>query len=159
MSRTQYAKSRKARGLRGGTYPSVKGAIDTGRIAGALLEGGRLDPELADRLWEENTRASSANGDGHGYNEARAEVQKLKAQQLADELAVRRGGLVPSSAVFERAREPLEAVARAIDEMPRAMARRHYKRLKLTQGAALAFFEELAEELRAPLRAIFEEEG
>lgn len=157
--------------MRGRTPAAVKRAIDSGRIS-AAVDGRGIDPGLADELWAGNTGDQQGGPYGNGgggrskameeasrKKRADAEVAELRAEDLRDGLARRRGELVPKAEVFGRVRGPLEAVARVIDEMPRAMARRHHKRLKMAQGEAQAFFERLAEEMRAPLRAIFEEEG
>lgn len=48
-SRAQYAK------LRGVSRQAVDAAVKTGRIAAAVLEDGKLDVDLADKLWAENT--------------------------------------------------------------------------------------------------------
>ena len=55
MARCQSQDGRR-RGLPGGTHTAVRLAIRSGRIAEAVGEDGRIDPELADRLWDERTR-------------------------------------------------------------------------------------------------------
>ncbi len=52
ITQAEYARSRTARGLPGGTKPGVKKAVDTGRL---MLIDGKLDPVAADRQWDENT--------------------------------------------------------------------------------------------------------
>jgi len=50
-----YARSRRARGLRGGTPRAIQVALSTGRIAQAVGRDGLIDFLRADELWEENT--------------------------------------------------------------------------------------------------------
>jgi hypothetical protein len=74
-----------------------------------------------------------------------------------DELAVRRGDLVPSEQVVDRIRKPLEA----IDARLRTAVRRHSKawaaKLKVSQAEAMAMMHPIIEDARADLRAVFEE--
>lgn len=56
MSLSQYAKSRKARGLIGGTLQAVQDAIRTGRVG--QDEDGMVEQEVADREWRERTNRS-----------------------------------------------------------------------------------------------------
>jgi hypothetical protein len=60
---SEYARSRKARGLSGGTKQSVHKAIAEGRIR-AFGPDKLIDQELADRDWDRNTRARVAVGGG-----------------------------------------------------------------------------------------------
>jgi hypothetical protein len=83
---SDYARSRKARGLSGGTKQSVHKAIEQGRVKAYGPEK-LIDPEMADLQWEKNTRArasmsaaavsgeSPATGDGRG----RPELPELAA--------------------------------------------------------------------------------
>lgn len=61
LSIRAYARWRKERGLPGATHPAVLKAIREGRISGAVTRDGKrylIDPDLADRLWAENSLAS-----------------------------------------------------------------------------------------------------
>lgn len=52
ISQRAYARSRKERGLPGGSLAAVQKAIDSGRIR---LIDGQIDPDVADIQWERNT--------------------------------------------------------------------------------------------------------
>lgn len=54
MTVSEYALSRKVRGLPGGSRVAVYKAINSGRIA--LDRSGKLNPALADSQWELRTR-------------------------------------------------------------------------------------------------------
>jgi hypothetical protein len=58
---SEYARSRKARGLSGGTKQAVHKAIDDQRIS-AFGPDKLIDRDLADRQWDKNTRARVATG-------------------------------------------------------------------------------------------------
>lgn len=58
---SEYARSRKARGLSGGTKQSVHKAIGEQRIS-AFGPDKLIDPTLADSQWDRNTRARVATG-------------------------------------------------------------------------------------------------
>lgn len=55
LTQAEYARSRKARGLSGGSREAVRRAVDAKRIS-AFGPDKLVDPELADRQWEKNTR-------------------------------------------------------------------------------------------------------
>src|SRR5881628_3075144 len=57
ISLRAYARSRKERGLPGGSLPAVQKAIQTKRITAG--EGG-IDPEAADEAWARNTEQGRA---------------------------------------------------------------------------------------------------
>lgn len=63
VTQATYARSRKARGLPGGTRKSVHLAVTSGRID-AFGPEKLIDPGLADRQWAENTRVRAANDSG-----------------------------------------------------------------------------------------------
>src|SRR3990167_1875103 len=55
LTQAEYARSRKARGLSGGSREAVRRAFDAKGIS-AFGPDKLVDPELADRQWEKNTR-------------------------------------------------------------------------------------------------------
>lgn len=130
MSLRAYARSRKARGLPGGTHRAVQRAIESGRIAEAVDDDGLIDPELADRLWAENTRPSLARGAAGTstppagrqaaaeYAAARARLAVARAEREELELAVRKGELVPLEIVEQRYGAFVESVVHAIRRVP-----------------------------------------
>lgn len=61
LTQAEYARSRKARGLSGGTRQAVKKAVDEKRIS-VFGPDKLIDGELADRQWDRNTRARVATG-------------------------------------------------------------------------------------------------
>jgi hypothetical protein len=78
---SQYARSRKERGLSGGTKQSVHKAIDEQRIS-AFGPKKLIDQALADAQWDRNTRARVATGApvaGGEAIEARPELPELAA--------------------------------------------------------------------------------
>jgi hypothetical protein len=56
LTQAAYSRSRKARGLSGGSKEGVRKAVDQGRIT-AFGPDKLIDPVLADAQWERNTRA------------------------------------------------------------------------------------------------------
>lgn len=56
LTQAEYARSRKERGLSGGSRESVRKAVDEGRIS-AFGPDKLVSRELADQQWEKNTRA------------------------------------------------------------------------------------------------------
>src|SRR5690348_11876885 len=54
MTVPEYAKSRRERGLIGGSVSGVRRAIESGRVDPE--PGGLIDARVADRTWEERTR-------------------------------------------------------------------------------------------------------
>lgn len=60
LTQAEYARSRKSRGLPGGSREAVRKAVDAGRIS-AFGPDKLVDPGLADRQWAENTRVRAAN--------------------------------------------------------------------------------------------------
>lgn len=56
LTQAEYARSRKARGLPGGSREAVRKAIDEGDIS-AFGPDKQIDPELADTQWARNRRA------------------------------------------------------------------------------------------------------
>jgi hypothetical protein len=117
MTVSEYARSRKKRGLPGGTRQAVEKAVDAGRIK---LIDGKIDPEVADIQWEKNTRKRA---DIHGeaatveapetakpnatarepsWGDAKARTERAVAELKELELAERKGELI-DRAGYERA--------------------------------------------------------
>lgn len=65
LSHAEYARSRKARGLSGGTQQAVSKAVAQGRITGFGPDK-LIDQQLADQQWARNTRARVATGAAPG---------------------------------------------------------------------------------------------
>lgn len=90
------------------------------------------------------------------YDEARTRKALVDALLKEDELAVRRGELVPMDRVLGMVREPLEQV----DAQLRTAVRRHSKawadRLGISQAEAMALMHEIIEDVRTDLREVFE---
>lgn len=59
LTQAAYSRSRKARGLSGGSKEAVRKAVDQGRI-NAFGPDKLIDPVLADAQWERNTRARAS---------------------------------------------------------------------------------------------------
>lgn len=79
---SEYARSRKARGLSGGTKQSVHKAIEEKRIS-AFGPKKLIDPTLADSQWDRNTRARVATGGIVPAEEARPDLPELAAAAVA----------------------------------------------------------------------------
>lgn len=63
LTQAEYARSRKDRGLPGGSREAVRKAVDEGRIS-AFGPDKLLDQVLADSQWARNTRARVGSGSG-----------------------------------------------------------------------------------------------
>lgn len=63
LTQAEYARSRKERGLPGGSREAVRKAVDEGRIS-AFGADKLVDQQLADSQWERNTRARVSPGSG-----------------------------------------------------------------------------------------------
>ena len=132
-----YASMRKARGLKGGSHVAVGKAIKTGRLRDSVRyigeEGKRrptINPELADREWDENTsreRSPSApqattpprkggqvvafGAEGEGTDERprlidrQVELAGVRAELMRLELSRKRGELLPRDEVEREAAE------------------------------------------------------
>lgn len=61
LTQAEYARSRKERGLPGGSREAVRRAVDEGRIS-AFGSDKLVDQQLADAQWERNTRARVSQG-------------------------------------------------------------------------------------------------
>lgn len=107
MSARGYAKSRRARGLPGGTLRAIQEAIASGRIP--VGPDGTIDPAAADEAWARNTdgarRPHTWNGHGGNGNAARSLVEakvsesRERARALRMDNDRRAGGLVAVAAV------------------------------------------------------------
>lgn len=124
LTQAEYARSRKERGLSGGTREAVRKAIDSGKIS-AFGPDKLVDRDLADKQWERNTRArvSSHSSTGSvpmdlldeagrvqadpsappggappapdtGYSSARARREMADAEKAEIETAKLRGAMV-----------------------------------------------------------------
>jgi hypothetical protein len=111
MSVSEYARYRKARGLRGGTRPAVQTALKNGRIH--KLADGTIDPAVADMEWSGSTdprknggRPDAASGDGQpaggSLNQARLVNEVLRAKHSRLRLEAAEGRVVDADAVARR---------------------------------------------------------
>jgi hypothetical protein len=75
---SEYARSRKARGLSGGTKQAVHKAVTEQRIS-AFGQDKLIDQALADAQWERNTRARVAQGAPEGADVGRPDLPELAA--------------------------------------------------------------------------------
>lgn len=66
LTQAEYARSRKDRGLPGGSREAVRKAVDEQRIS-AFGPDKLIDLQLADSQWARNTRARVGATDGSGY--------------------------------------------------------------------------------------------
>lgn len=74
ITQAEYARLRKSRGLPGGSKPGVLKAVQTGRIT---LIDGKIDPEIADREWQERTSGAQQRAVGS------TDPHQVKVQQIA----------------------------------------------------------------------------
>lgn len=139
LSQAQYARSRKARGLPGGTREAVRKAVETGRID-VFGEDRLIDQDLADDQWRRNTRArfspQAAAGaptvvgqlpaETGGYTAARARRETAEAEQAEIELMRTKGELVAASDVkragFEIGRDLRDAMESAVSALAAEVA-------------------------------------
>lgn len=78
-SRAKYAK------MRGVSRQAVDAAVKTGRIAAAVLPDGKLDIELADRLWAENTNPVQGE---HGHIRKRKQKDTEELVEAAEAVGI-----------------------------------------------------------------------
>lgn len=107
-TKAEYGRSRKERGLPGGTRQAVSQAVDSGRIE--LTPEGLIDFDAADDAWRRNTstiqqeRAAggiAAGPDPEDYLAARARKEAALADRAEMEVAELRGDLLRRETVFE----------------------------------------------------------
>jgi hypothetical protein len=88
MNASEYARHRKAKGLRGATHVAVLKAIEAGRLtsAAARREGDLwvIDPKIADREWSANTDPEACNPSGKGAEAEAAKKPSRPAQSPMD---------------------------------------------------------------------------
>ena len=89
---------------------------------------------------------------------ARARKYQVDAMLREDELRTRRGELVPVGDVLGMVRKPLEAIDAKLRTAPRRLSQAWAARLGVSQAEAMAMIHDLVEDVRAELRAVFEEE-
>jgi len=119
VSLRAYARSRRERGLPGGTHAAVRKAIAAGRLERAVVvrEGKpSIEPELADAEWERRTDATMSRG----------------PEQSGDPTAGRPGGSLDDAPAFE---------ARASSDSGVAEQARRAQAVRLTFQAKLAELE------------------
>lgn len=129
MSLTAYAKRR------GVSTVAVSKAIAAGRLTESVVRDARggpkiADPEMADREWDENTRAQADQG-ATAYQQSRAarEAMSLRREtaeaELAEiELAERRGTMIPAAQARRDVMERYTAVKTKLLGVPRRIAQR-----------------------------------
>lgn len=109
LTQAEYARSRKDRGLPGGSREAVRKAVDEGRIS-AFGPDKLVDRDLADSQWERNTRArvsqqaASAPGTQLGID-----AEPPTAQDSADAAGSSKASADPSYMAFRARREEADA--------------------------------------------------
>jgi hypothetical protein len=113
---------------------AVQKAIESGRIS--LQPDGSINPEVADRQWEDNTRpvppsavavkgVLRENGSGHGlsqYTEARAERERYVALLARLKYEERAGGLVRADQVEDARFKEFRAFRDRMQSIPDRVA-------------------------------------
>lgn len=99
LTQAEYARSRKARGLSGGSRQAVSKAVDERRIS-VFGPDKLVDRELADRQWEKNTRVRASAGQA-----AAGSVEPGAVGDLIDQAAGERGA-ADAAAVTDAASVP-----------------------------------------------------
>lgn len=145
LSIRDYAARRRALGLPGGSPWAVQKALKAGRIT--KTASGKINPEVADRLWQLNTTSTGAGaagaktgpdkrrraGDepdgrdnGVSYSDARAIHEAIKAKLANLLLEEKAGNLVQRVAAervaFEQARSLRDAVMAVPDRLDSILA-------------------------------------
>lgn len=121
MTQAEYARSRKERGLPGGSREAVRKAVDEGRIS-AFGPDKLVDQKLADMLWERNTRArmSQAASGGEG---AQLPLDAAVATALDGGEAVQTNSKAPADSSYMQFRSRREEAEAQIAEMNAAKMR------------------------------------
>lgn len=115
VSVTEYAESRRSRGLPGGSRNAVELAIQDGRIKLIAKDPIRLiDPDVADKQWEENTDGDyrrNGHGDDPSFSRVRTEEKMVQIEKKRLELD-RDRGLLHSVAECDASKEKLARIIR-----------------------------------------------
>ena len=132
VSLRAYARSRRERGLPGGTLTAVQKAAKSGRIT---LVNGKVDPEQADRGWSQNTSVEQQvrgtggrnappeaippeKGETESYIDARARKEAALADLAEMEAAELRGELVRTEDVTKCWGEMVTAIRARLLVLP-----------------------------------------
>lgn len=142
MSQSEYARSRKDRGLVGGTTAAVNKAIKEGRIK---AYNGLVDPEQADLQWARNTRVRATSTTA---SSASAAPQSPTAQPRSDD-----GGTAgPLDYMTEKTR--LAAAQAGIAELDLAQKRGELTDTKIVREATITAFRTLRDMLQGVGRTL-----
>ncbi|WP_413219101.1 elements of external origin [Tritonibacter mobilis] len=125
LSRRQYAKSRKARGLSGGSESAVRKAIRDGRIT--VEDDNKIDPDKADKLWSATTEVAKQRSEKaivQGIENALAkdddetpELLDGDVVRVVEEFAPEGDDSDSHSMTYARARAANEAVKSQMNEL------------------------------------------
>lgn len=118
LTQAEYARSRKDRGLPGGSRESVRKAVDEKRIS-AFGPDKLIDQALADSQWARNTRARVGAGDGGHVSDAGGDLLSAPG---ADPVAPAAPAPVPDGYTAARARTELANAQLAELELARKRA-------------------------------------
>lgn len=115
-------------------------------------------PTVADEFDAYKAESSGPGGESApDYDAARTRKAIVEAMIREDELAVRRGELVPASEVLARIREPLERVDAKLRTAVRTHSKSWAMKLGVSQAQAMALMHDVIEDVRADLRELFED--
>lgn len=84
LSRREYARWRREKGLRGCTLDAVQRALEDGRISLSAAGETKIDPVVADREWAENTQqqpGAVGTSLARRVNEAKAKRAEIEAKE------------------------------------------------------------------------------
>lgn len=136
LSRSAYARHRKAQGLPGGSHVAVIKALKDGRIV--LEPDGTIDPAKADAAWQSNTngalqRARPAKAvetapeadsrAGATYAEVRAAHEQIRARREKIKLDRELGNLVPADKVAGAFRDVSQVLRDRLLNIPERLRR------------------------------------
>jgi hypothetical protein len=132
LSLRAYARSRRARGLRGGTLKTIQRAVRAGRLT--LEANGRINPTKADACWETtispdaqvrrasqtlaNGAGEEAQGDVRRFLRARADREESSAELKSLELGEKRQELLAAAEVQAGVNNMLFALRNALLQIP-----------------------------------------